>query len=126
MAESSDLSEWPRSTDEEGFSKPTKMSGTAIGQRHQITRNPQRGLRVVSEYAIGRRAKTGTLGANKNAWANRGKKMGKAGGILKEKREVWATLPFYYLSTILLTQTPFLMTMKPTTHLEVSKSWTQK
>ena len=27
----SDLSEWPRSTDEEGFSKPTKMSGTAIG-----------------------------------------------------------------------------------------------
>ena len=27
----SDLSEWPRSTDEEGFSKPTKMSGTATG-----------------------------------------------------------------------------------------------
>ena len=31
MAESSDLSEWPRSTDEEGFLKPTKMSDTATG-----------------------------------------------------------------------------------------------
>ena len=29
----SDLSEWPRSTDEEGFSKPTKMSGTATGRQ---------------------------------------------------------------------------------------------
>jgi len=27
----SDLSEWQRSTDKEGFSKPTKMSGTATG-----------------------------------------------------------------------------------------------
>ena len=27
----SDLSEWQWSTDEEGFSKPTKMSGTATG-----------------------------------------------------------------------------------------------
>ncbi len=27
----SDLSEWQRSTDEEGLSKPTKMSGTATG-----------------------------------------------------------------------------------------------
>ena len=35
-----------------------------------------------AEYAIGRRAKTGTLGAYKNAWATRGEKMGKAGGIL--------------------------------------------
>ena len=29
----SDLSEWQRSTAEEGFSKPTKMSGTATGNR---------------------------------------------------------------------------------------------
>ncbi len=35
-----------------------------------------------AEYAIGRRAKTGTLGAYKNAWATRGEKMGKAGGVL--------------------------------------------
>ena len=35
-----------------------------------------------AEYAIGRRARTGTLGAYKNAWATRGEKMGKAGGLL--------------------------------------------
>ena len=35
-----------------------------------------------AEYAIGRRAKTGTLGAYKEAWATRGKAMGKAGGLL--------------------------------------------
>ena len=35
-----------------------------------------------SEFAIGRRAGTGTLGAYENAWATRGKKAGKAGGLL--------------------------------------------
>lgn len=35
-----------------------------------------------AEYAIGRRARTGTLGAYENAWATRSKGMGKAGGIL--------------------------------------------
>ena len=35
-----------------------------------------------AEYAIGRRAKTGTLGAYKNAWATRGKTAGKVGGAL--------------------------------------------
>ncbi len=35
-----------------------------------------------AEYAIGRRAKTGTLGSYKNAWATRGEKMSKAGGAL--------------------------------------------
>ncbi len=35
-----------------------------------------------AEYAIGRRAKTGTLGSYKNAWATRGKGMGSAGGML--------------------------------------------
>jgi len=35
-----------------------------------------------TEYAIGRRARTGTLGAYRNAWATRGKGMGKAGGVL--------------------------------------------
>jgi len=35
-----------------------------------------------AEYAIGRHARTGTLGAYKAAWATRGKKMGTAGGIL--------------------------------------------
>ena len=35
-----------------------------------------------AEFAIGRRARTGTLGAYANAWSTRGKKMGKAGGIL--------------------------------------------
>ena len=29
----SDLSEWPRSADEEGFSKPTKLPGTATGHK---------------------------------------------------------------------------------------------
>ncbi|MFR6394996.1 MAG: hypothetical protein ACLUNQ_07840 [Oscillospiraceae bacterium] len=31
---------------------------------------------------MGRRAGTGTLGAYENAWATRGKSMGKAGGLL--------------------------------------------
>ncbi len=35
-----------------------------------------------AEFAMGRRASTGTLGAYKNAWATRGKKMEKAGGLL--------------------------------------------
>ena len=34
------------------------------------------------EYAIGRRSRTGTLGSYRNAWATRGKSMGKAGGFL--------------------------------------------
>lgn len=37
---------------------------------------------LAAEYAIGRRAKTGTLGAYRNAWATRGKTAGKAGGLL--------------------------------------------
>jgi len=35
-----------------------------------------------AEYAIGRRARTGTLGAYKNAWESRGKALGKSGGLL--------------------------------------------
>ena len=35
-----------------------------------------------AEFAIGRRAATGTLGAYKNAWATRGKKAGTVGGVL--------------------------------------------
>ncbi len=35
-----------------------------------------------AEYAIGRRARTGTLGAYKNAWATRGKGAGKVGGAI--------------------------------------------
>ena len=35
-----------------------------------------------AEFAMGRRAATGTLGAYENAWATRGKAMGKAGGLL--------------------------------------------
>ena len=35
-----------------------------------------------AEYVIGRRAKTGTLGAYKNAWTSRNPKLGKAGGLL--------------------------------------------
>lgn len=35
-----------------------------------------------SEYAIGRRARTGTLGSYQEAWGTRGKKAGRAGGIL--------------------------------------------
>ena len=35
-----------------------------------------------AEYAIGRRSHTGTLGSYKNAWATRGKSMGKVGGVL--------------------------------------------
>lgn len=35
-----------------------------------------------SEYAIGRRARTGTLGSYQEAWATRGKKAGRAGGLL--------------------------------------------
>jgi len=35
-----------------------------------------------AEYVIGRRAKTGTLGAYKNAWASRNPKLGKVGGLI--------------------------------------------
>lgn len=35
-----------------------------------------------AEFAIGRRAGTGTLGAYENAWASRSEKLGKAGGLL--------------------------------------------
>ena len=35
-----------------------------------------------AEYVIGRRAKTGTLGAYKNAWSSRNPKLGKAGGLV--------------------------------------------
>ncbi len=35
-----------------------------------------------AEFSIGRRAKTGTLGSYENAWATRGEKAGKIGGIL--------------------------------------------
>ena len=35
-----------------------------------------------AEFAMGRRAATGTLGAYENAWATRGKAAGKAGGLL--------------------------------------------
>jgi len=35
-----------------------------------------------AEYAIGRRARTGAIGAYKKAWGTRGKKMGEAGGLL--------------------------------------------
>ncbi len=37
---------------------------------------------LAAEYAIGRRARTGTLGAYKNAWATRGKGAGRVGGLL--------------------------------------------
>ena len=47
----SDLSEWPRSTDEEGFLKPTKMSGTATGRlvgavTHVHVRDPTMGYGI--------------------------------------------------------------------------------
>lgn len=35
-----------------------------------------------SEFALGRRSKTGTLGSYKNAWSTRGEAAGKAGGLL--------------------------------------------
>ena len=35
-----------------------------------------------AEYAMGRRAQTGTLGAYEMAWKSRGPKLGKAGGLL--------------------------------------------
>ncbi|MFV0497550.1 MAG: sodium-dependent transporter [Candidatus Fimivivens sp.] len=35
-----------------------------------------------AEFAIGRRAKTGTLGSYENAWKTRGERAGKAGGLL--------------------------------------------
>ena len=35
-----------------------------------------------AEYVIGRRAKTGTLGAYRNAWASRNPKLGKVGGAI--------------------------------------------
>ena len=37
---------------------------------------------LAAEYAIGRRARTGTLGAYKNAWATRGQLPGKVGGAV--------------------------------------------
>ena len=35
-----------------------------------------------AEFAMGRRAATGTLGAYRNAWATRGEAAGKVGGVL--------------------------------------------
>ncbi len=35
-----------------------------------------------AEYSLGRRARTGTLGAYRSAWASRNEKLGKAGGLL--------------------------------------------
>ena len=35
-----------------------------------------------AEYAIGRRSRTGTLGSYREAWATRGKRLGKAGGVV--------------------------------------------
>ena len=35
-----------------------------------------------SEFAMGRRAKTGTVGSYENAWSTRGPRLGRAGGIL--------------------------------------------
>ena len=35
-----------------------------------------------AEYAIGRRARTGTLGAYRNAWSSRSPKLGKGGGLM--------------------------------------------
>ena len=46
-----------------------------------------------AEFAMGRRAGTGTLGAYEGAWATRGKGMGKAGGLLG-----WLPLAGYSLS----------------------------
>ena len=37
---------------------------------------------LTAEYAVGRRARTGTLGTYQMAWASRRKEMGKAGGLL--------------------------------------------
>ena len=37
---------------------------------------------LAAEYAIGRRARTGTLGSYKNAWSTRGNAAGKLGGII--------------------------------------------
>ncbi len=37
---------------------------------------------LAAEYAVGRRSRTGTLGSYRAAWATRGDKLGKAGGIL--------------------------------------------
>ncbi len=37
---------------------------------------------LAAEYSIGRRARTGTLGAYAEAWRTRGKGMGRAGGVL--------------------------------------------
>ena len=35
-----------------------------------------------AEFAVGRRSRTGTLGSYQNAWGTRGKKAGRAGGLL--------------------------------------------
>ncbi len=37
---------------------------------------------LAAEYSIGRRARTGTLGSYREAWATRGEKMGRVGGII--------------------------------------------
>ena len=37
---------------------------------------------LAAEYAVGRRARTGTLGAYEMAWGTRKKELGKAGGLL--------------------------------------------
>ena len=47
----SDLSEWQRSTDDEGFSKPRKMSGTATGG-YQYFSSSSRGRKMQIDSRI--------------------------------------------------------------------------
>ncbi len=74
-----------------------------------------------AEFAIGRRARTGTLGAYENAWATRGNAAGKAGGLLGWLPLIgsmcialgYAVIVSYVLKALVSSLTGTLMTVEP-------------
>ncbi|MGI5976673.1 MAG: sodium-dependent transporter [Candidatus Limivicinus sp.] len=74
-----------------------------------------------SEFAIGRRSRTGTLGSYENAWGTRGKKAGKVGGILAWLPLIgslcialgYACIVAYVLKALFNSLTGSLMTVDP-------------
>lgn len=75
------------------------------------------------EYAVGRRARTGTLGAYKNAWATRGERMGKVGGVIGWLPLIgsmciaigYAVIISYVLKGLVTSVTGQIMTIDPET-----------
>ncbi len=79
-----------------------------------------------AEFAIGRRAKTGTLGSYEKAWSTRGEKFGKVGGVLGWIPLMgslciaigYAVIIAYVLKALVNSITGNLMTVDPTVWFE--------